>query len=590
MNYAMQSKSMSAFKLLNLIENQPQEIDDSGEFIPDNMQDGMSVAKVNPDCISDAMEEFSDFFVQGHDKKGYFINPELKDWEDIIKEMIKAHSGTFEDWSVTIKDKFRKTPVVLPMKGGNIVVWIGRAGCGKTTVIQAISGGKNISTQYGVCCDHLNRKGAQKAMTNHSKYELGFSGVPKWFADRKLHPTRQKGGAAMVDECFVTDSRSGALILAKHPKKKKIHFFGDDCQIDPVGVGKFIKSLVGPAVQEIPEDAPEFICGDAAWEVYPQAKLYGINVVIMTKDHRTNPESAGMVTAQKEALSGRVHLENGPGYKIKQFETESQLMDAAVALASSGVQVISDRNQVCNDIGIKASLIREWGPIAYKYHTADFDCVIQNKDDLRAAYSKLFKKGDLVVICQTDYKLNYYNGVRGKYLRTVIRAEWDIEEEEKAKNKFHSGPKHCYHVIEVSRATVATDESPLNVGCTQEVRVYFDPYEKIQFGKHYKKQDILDTCHGVIMHASALTCHKIQGSEYENVAIVLPYASRLLDNSWLYVALTRARKSVTILLQKKTGLDVIKALERKRPTVISSLTDWKFINENKNANSYSTCA
>ncbi len=47
--------------------------------------------------------------------------------------------------------------------------------------------------------------------------------------------------------------------------------------------------------------------------------------------------------------------------------------------------------------------------------------------------------------------------------------------------------------------------------------------------------------------AYALTCHKAQGSEYDNVVVL--DESRLFDNgaSWLYTAITRAKKKLTII-------------------------------------------
>jgi exodeoxyribonuclease V alpha subunit len=49
----------------------------------------------------------------------------------------------------------------------------------------------------------------------------------------------------------------------------------------------------------------------------------------------------------------------------------------------------------------------------------------------------------------------------------------------------------------------------------------------------------------------AMTCHRAQGSEADHVIVALP-ESRLLDPSWLYTAITRARRSVVIVGQPET--------------------------------------
>ncbi|MDW7740675.1 MAG: ATP-dependent RecD-like DNA helicase, partial [Bacillota bacterium] len=58
----------------------------------------------------------------------------------------------------------------------------------------------------------------------------------------------------------------------------------------------------------------------------------------------------------------------------------------------------------------------------------------------------------------------------------------------------------------------------------------------------------LETLRGRLEPAWATTVHKAQGSEYENVAIVLPEVHvRPLTRELLYTAVTRAKKSVVIV-------------------------------------------
>lgn len=59
---------------------------------------------------------------------------------------------------------------------------------------------------------------------------------------------------------------------------------------------------------------------------------------------------------------------------------------------------------------------------------------------------------------------------------------------------------------------------------------------------------LLDRLTGRIERAWASTCHKAQGSEYENVIIFLPEGDcKLLTPQWLYTAMTRAKKTVTVV-------------------------------------------
>jgi len=61
-----------------------------------------------------------------------------------------------------------------------------------------------------------------------------------------------------------------------------------------------------------------------------------------------------------------------------------------------------------------------------------------------------------------------------------------------------------------------------------------------------------------LLHAYALTCHSAQGSEFD-VAIVVVENSSLVEQSWLYTALTRAKKRVILV---EVGQSIQNALAR----------------------------
>ena len=67
----------------------------------------------------------------------------------------------------------------------------------------------------------------------------------------------------------------------------------------------------------------------------------------------------------------------------------------------------------------------------------------------------------------------------------------------------------------------------------------------------FAAEDLVDLSLGY-----ALTCHRAQGSETDHVIVAMP-ESRLLDPSWLYTAVTRARRSVVIVGQAETMLTAL---------------------------------
>lgn len=65
--------------------------------------------------------------------------------------------------------------------------------------------------------------------------------------------------------------------------------------------------------------------------------------------------------------------------------------------------------------------------------------------------------------------------------------------------------------------------------------------------------------------AYALTCHKVQGSGFDNVIIGLDSNSYLMNNSeWLYTAITRARKMCTLITTNSTLMQTIRQKETKK--------------------------
>ncbi|WP_245330410.1 ATP-dependent RecD-like DNA helicase [Bradyrhizobium sp. AS23.2] len=75
----------------------------------------------------------------------------------------------------------------------------------------------------------------------------------------------------------------------------------------------------------------------------------------------------------------------------------------------------------------------------------------------------------------------------------------------------------------------------------RQVTAVFDDEEHV-----FTSEDLVDLSLGY-----TLTCHRAQGSEADYVIVALP-SSRLLDPSWLYTAVTRARQQVIIVGQPET--------------------------------------
>ena len=115
--------------------------------------------------------------------------------------------------------------------------------------------------------------------------------------------------------------------------------------------------------------------------------------------------------------------------------------------------------------------------------------------DLSLTRDERFVPGTPIIIGRNDYRLGLYNGDTGVVIRGV---------EGQLSGLFLRGDSHvCF---------------PLSI------------------------------LEGLIDHGFAISVHKAQGSEYDHVALVMPpAANRLLTRQLIYTAVTRARRSVTVI-------------------------------------------
>lgn len=94
----------------------------------------------------------------------------------------------------------------------------------------------------------------------------------------------------------------------------------------------------------------------------------------------------------------------------------------------------------------------------------------------------------------------------------------------------------------------------ITVQIADEFWVYFGIDKSIDKLRMFKPSQL-----GQVESAWALTVHKSQGSEYNNIVLILPdYDSPVLSRELLYTAVTRARDSVSIVARKSVWMFAVK--------------------------------
>jgi exodeoxyribonuclease V alpha subunit len=111
-------------------------------------------------------------------------------------------------------------------------------------------------------------------------------------------------------------------------------------------------------------------------------------------------------------------------------------------------------------------------------------------------------------------------------------------------------------LVNGSTGKIIAGETVNEDGSVADMVVVFN----IEGEKALTLDDIQDESRGdyFLQHAYAITCHSAQGSEFD-IVIVVVENSKLVERSWLYTAITRAKKKVIVI--SKTGV-MKSAIER----------------------------
>jgi exodeoxyribonuclease V alpha subunit len=175
----------------------------------------------------------------------------------------------------------------------------------------------------------------------------------------------------------------------------------------------------------------------------------------------------------------------GIGEGVSLFESSENEVDNAVARV---VEDLGGFSAADHNLQIVAALNRTVSRLNAKFH-AD---LAGPGAELKGEFGNWFRAGDPIVHLENDYQAGLYNGLLG----------------------------HVARVDQSRRSLVAIFEGKEHV---------------------FARERLLR-----LRLAYALTCHKLQGSQARRVIIVLE-ATRLIDPSWLYTAITRAEQQAVLV-------------------------------------------
>lgn len=434
----------------------------------------------------------------------------------------------------------------------NILALTGRAGTGKTTWLKQYIQNQEIKSRdihicapTGVACARLKSAlftlGAdysKKIKTPHAEFRTSVkaadgtfrqAGLPGWAYNWK--PKKSKKKVFILDEAGNTDLRTMTLMLMKVPTGSKLVLSGDCDQLQPVGYGSPYRALL-----------------DMTPGLPPQ------NRVNLTTVYRVFDGSEALGSAVESILDKHQWPADGPGIETIVMDDYQSLHEKVLGLMDQGYQCLTSTNALSIGFGRGHSQMRQ---LRRK--------LSMNRKKRRAYDERdmYLMPGDKVRILVSDYTKGYYNGSIGTYIKWI--------------------PSRLAHIVELDESGDAGSKKVVKIKVPEEVWSKIEQVktvEELRNEKTFSEEDIermfdsaqAGAAKGMMIHAESLTIHRAQGSEWDNVVVVIPWASRMLSQSLLYVAITRARRNCKIILMKgKDGSDVMpetaKAFSLRKPEV-----------------------
>ena len=432
-----------------------------------------------------------------------------------------------------------------------IIALTGRAGTGKTTYLKQYIADKEVKSRdihicapTGVACARLKSAlftlGAdytKKIKTPHAEFKTsvktdqGFRqvGLPTWAYNWK--PKKSTKKVFVLDEAGNTDLRTMTLMMMKVPTGSWLVLSGDCDQLQPVGYGSPYRAILN-MTPGLPQQ----------------------NRINLTKVYRVFDGSEALGAAVESVLDKNQWPADGPGIETIIMDDYQSLHEKVLGLMDQGYQCLTSTNALSIGFGRGHSQLRQWRKKAAMNRKK------RKQYDERGMY---LMPGDKVRILVSDYTKGYYNGSIGTYLKWI--------------------PSRLTHVVALDDSGDAGCHKIVKIKVPEEVWNRIDQVKTVEDLRNAQTFDEADiermfddaqagAAAGVMIHAESLTIHRAQGSEWDNVVVVIPWASRMLSRSLLYVALTRARRNCKIILMKgKDGSDVMpetaKAFSLRLPEV-----------------------
>lgn len=480
------------------------------------------------------------------------INIELDNFKDILKEKLANFEGNdTEKGKLAEKEKLE---ALTKLAQNRISVLIGDAGTGKTTVLSALCAHQEINTKVLLLAPTGKARVRMWDATGKqydSKTLAGFLIADKnynWYTGRYLLPKSSKvelsDFTVIIDESSMLTTEMFAAVLKASSCAKRIIFVGDPNQLPPIGCGKPFSDLVDYFLEKHPSNI-------AKLTQTMRSNISETNDFASWFKGNSNPDESVLDSIEKRKV-------DTSGIRFRQYEDENlneTIIDEIVKVTG-----MKDQNDIRSfDISLGAFINGQYtnfnvGGIFNIPENCGSGSKAENWQILTPVKNSPDGIYNINEIIHEKYRPTYYYKYKlfNKYFSEVQGLQ-KIGVGDKVickKNlKYSSNPNNNFNYV-------ANGEIGIRVGCkkgTDYQNVEFSTQLGVTYyGKKYNNNKYFwqyygDDVDGELELAYAITVHKAQGSQFNNVILVLNKNSRMLSRELLYTAITRQQNGLVIL-------------------------------------------
>lgn len=483
------------------------------------------------------------------------ISIDISGFEKILAESLSSFEGN--DTEEGKEAKKEKLAALEQLSTHKISVLIGDAGTGKTTVLAALCKHQDIKTKVQLLAPTGKARVRMWAATG-KQYETntiaGYLIADKcydWNTRRYTVPEKSKveltGANVIIDESSMLTSEMFAAVLKSCSQAQRIIFVGDPNQLPPIGCGKPFSDLVDYLQKEYPENVARLTC------------------VMRTEMSETNDFASWFKSGSgsDESVFDKVEANKNPvkGIRFRQYEDDLQ---EAILEEIVNITGMKDQDDIQGfDISLGARINGKYtnfntGGIKFKDYEIPKEHGAGSKAEnwqilspVKNSPDGTFGINDLIHVKYRPTSFskgkevnNYYSEVQG--LQKIGIGDKVICTENGYSDP---SPPNDFNYIANGEIGIRVSSKPdtnfQNVEFSTQLDVSYHgkKYKDKMYPWKYKGEE----SDGNLELAYAITIHKAQGSQFNNVILILNKNSGMLSRELIYTAITRQRTGLVVL-------------------------------------------